>query len=67
VPLLFTIFLPITLSFVLSCKYIGTLKKINMIFGVSILLTIYGFARAMSLLLAVFKKELKYSEPTSNL
>jgi len=49
-PLLVVPFIPIFISFFMALKYTRSIKKYNLILGLTILLTIYGFSRAISLL-----------------
>jgi cellulose synthase/poly-beta-1,6-N-acetylglucosamine synthase-like glycosyltransferase len=49
-PLVLALICPVVASFVLAVKYTIPIKKQNMIFGMSVLLTVYGVARALSLI-----------------
>ena len=49
-PLLIGLMCPIVVSFFLAYRYVRSAKKYNLIFGMTILLTVYGFSRALSLL-----------------
>ncbi len=55
-PLFLAFFLPIVISFFLAVIYTKTFRKNNLILGMTILLTIYGFSRAISLLLLMLNK-----------
>ena len=50
-PLFVAIIFPIMISFFLALKYTTSIKKHNMVLGLTVLLLVYGFSRAISLLL----------------
>lgn len=49
-PLLIGLMCPIVVSFLLAYRYVRSAKKYNLILGMTILLMVYGFSRALSLL-----------------
>lgn len=49
-PLLIGLMCPIVVSFLLAYRYVRSAQKYNLILGMTILLMIYGFSRALSLL-----------------
>jgi glycosyltransferase involved in cell wall biosynthesis len=50
IPIGVALILPFLISFTLAMKYIKSTKKLDMVLGLTVLLTVYGFARAASLL-----------------
>lgn len=49
-PLSVALIFPIVISFFLALKYTQSIKRVNMVFGLTFLLITYGFSRAISLL-----------------
>lgn len=49
-PLSMALIFPIVVSFFLALKYTQSIKRVNMVFGLTFLLITYGFSRAISLL-----------------
>jgi glycosyltransferase involved in cell wall biosynthesis len=49
-PLLIGLMCPMVVSFLLAYRYVRSAKKYNLILGMTILLMVYGFSRALSLL-----------------